>query len=854
MKKRFSLLVSVLIKSKSSVLGFIDGQWFSMCGTIAGHFTLPSPFIHAFCYIWTMRLFIWLLLFQASAIFAQHSAEGCQSIKKYVPLRGGGSAVDPGNLRSDTLDILHYDLSLNLRDMGNAQLSGTCRIDLVALLPGVNILHFDLLALTVDSVYANNTSLAFAQSGESLFVVLSDALQAGDSLSVYVDYHGHPAQDASWGGFYFASGYAYNLGVGFEAVPHNFGRVWFPCFDNFLERSSFSFHVLTTDIKQAYCNGLRTGIEDIGEDSLLTHWQLDEEIPTYLAGVAAAGYSHAELEYMSINGQSIPMWLTAVPGDTTNMKLSFTHLDEAMLTFEQHFGPYRWPKVGYTAVPFNAGAMEHASAIAFPRFMLDGTTTYETTMAHELSHHWWGDLTTCRTAGDMWLNEGWASYCESLFTEALYGADAYRNSVRNNHKDVLMYAHRNDGGRYPVSGIPLNITYGDHVYNKGADVAHSLRGYMGEANFFTACAALMEQHAFSDISSEDLRDFFQQYTEANLTVFFEDWVFAPGFPEFRVHHFTPLANNMYEVDVRQFGHYTNALYTSVPLHITFLDEALNRYTTEAIVGGAQTLAQVQLPNGFVPVHAMLNADDALSLAVLTQERVIHSSGPNDVDFAEMDITVSNLTTGDSVYVQVENHWAQADEPLVQGEYYISPDRWWRVFRRGDTGTLAATMRYYGDSTLQRYSDPLFFEYVEANGYTEDSIVLLYRANPSESWSLFADYELITTPLNNNWQGRLRIGNLISGEYAWAVPTGPTAVQSQPREQWTVYANRQAIIGRGMPQRGEVSIIDQSGKLMSHLNFSRQFEVSTYGWPAGIYTISCLDAEGPGRQTFQVFVN
>ena len=177
------------------------------------------------------------------------------------------------------------------------------------------------------------------------------------------------------------------------------------------------------------------------------------------------------------------MWLTALPGDTTNMKLSFTHLDEAMQAFEGRFGAYRWPKVGFSAVPFNAGAMEHATCIAYPKSLLDGTTNYETLMAHELSHHWWGDLVTCRTAEDMWLNEGWASFCEMLFTEALYGEEAYRDAVRDNHKDVLLYAHRSDGGRFPVSGIPLNITYGDHVYNKGADVARNLRSFMGDEDF-----------------------------------------------------------------------------------------------------------------------------------------------------------------------------------------------------------------------------------------------------------------------------------------------------------------------------------------------------------------------------------
>jgi len=323
-----------------------------------------------------MRHLVFFLLLSVSALHAQHP--NCQSSKRHIPLRGGGGATDPANMRSDTLDVQHYDISIDMRAMASAQVSAICRVELVSLMDNVESIHFDLKALQVDSVYGINGALEFAQGGESLWIQPQESLMQGDSLQVWVAYHGQPVQDATWGGFYFASGYAYNLGVAFDAVPHNFGRVWFPCFDNFVERSTYSFHVLTTEIKEAYCSGVREGVEVIGQDSILTHWRLDQTIPTYLAGMAVASYAHAELSYTSVEGNEIPMWLIAAPSDTTNMKNSFTHLDEAMASFENRFGPYRWSKVGFSAVPFNAGAMEHATNIAYPRSTLDGTTAYET--------------------------------------------------------------------------------------------------------------------------------------------------------------------------------------------------------------------------------------------------------------------------------------------------------------------------------------------------------------------------------------------------------------------------------------------------------------------------------------------
>jgi aminopeptidase N len=718
----------------------------------------------------------------------------------------------------------------------------------------ISRVHLDLKGLLVDSVYTSNGLLDFTQGGESIWVDLPFALSEGDSLSIQVAYHGQPVQDATWGGFYFSAGYAYNLGVGFDAVPHNFGRVWFPCFDNFVERSTYTFHVLTTDIKSAYCSGIREGVEIIGQDSVLTHWRLSESIPTYLAGMAVASYAHAELSYLSITGNEIPMWLIAAPADTTNMKNSFTHLDEAMASFENRFGPYRWSKVGFSAVPFNAGAMEHATNIAYPKSTLDGTTTYETLMAHELSHHWWGDLVTCETAGDMWLNEGWASFCEMIFLEALYGAEAYTEAVRDNHKDVLLYAHRNDGGRYPVSGVPTHITYGDHVYNKGADVARTLRSYMGDADFFEACTAWMNERSFQHANSSDLRDFFQDFTEVNLTFFFDEWVFAPGFPEFRIQSFSSAAaNDMWDVHIKQFNHYNGDFLQEAPLEITFFDTQLNTATAQITANGPNTVETVQLPSGFDPVYACIDRSDKLALAVLAEERVIDNGGPNDCDYAEMDIVVSDLPDGDTVFVRVENHWAQADESLVQGEYYISPDRWWNVFRSGDTGTLSATIRYYGDSLQSRYFDPQFFDYLETFGYNEDSIVLLYRPDPTQSWSLFPDYELITTPGIDNWQGRIKIGNLLSGQYVWAVPNSPLLRPEVVSDGIKIYTSVGKLHGYGLDALGTVAVTDPSGRTIYSADCEYQFIIDTDSWAKGVYQVRIGSMQMNQLYTFKVYI-
>jgi aminopeptidase N len=141
-------------------------------------------------------------------------------------------------------------------------------------------------------------------------------------------------------------------------------------------------------------------------------------------------------------------------------------LPNAVLGFENYYGPYVWNRVGYCLVPFNSGAMEHATNIAYPQ-AATGIAYEVDLMAHELSHHWWGDLMTCETQEDMWLNEGMANYSEKLFLEWTYGYGKYLAEVKSEHDDIVKYIHLREKGFRAISGIPHEYTYGDHVYKKG---------------------------------------------------------------------------------------------------------------------------------------------------------------------------------------------------------------------------------------------------------------------------------------------------------------------------------------------------------------------------------------------------
>jgi aminopeptidase N len=693
--------------------------------------------------------------------------------------------------RSDSLDITQTTLHLDFINWSEQTLYGQADLDMQVLVDDLTIIALDLESFTIDSVHINGQSNDFDYTSPLLTIQLATALNTDDQVTVSVFYHGSPPTDESgWGGFYWQNTIAYNLGVGFDADPHSYGRAWHPCFDNFVERSPYTLHVLHAPEHSVYCGGLQTSTEVLSEDSTLTTYVLEEHIPSYLASVAVGELSSLEDTYTTALGNTIPVELATPSSLLGDVAESFVNLNACTAGFEDNFGPYRWPRVGYVMVPFNAGAMEHATNIAYPQAAVqNGTLSFEDLMAHELSHHWWGDLVTCSTQEDMWLNEGMASYCEALFFESFYGEESYKQKVRSNHKDVLLYAHQNDGERLPVSGIGHEHTYGDHVYNKGASMAHNLRSYLGEA-FFPLLTDFLELNAYSDISSEELRDYLDPLTNADITSFFDNWIFAPGLTDIRLHDFTSTpVDNGFDVTVtlRQYLHYAPELYTNVPVEVTFLNglPGDETYTVSMNVSGLESSATFTgLP--FDPALVLVNRSEKLNQAALTEERWI-DTGTEVFDHSEFRITVDALPS-DSIWFRIENHWTAPELSGLEG-YTIASDRFWRIYS-GPTDGVAAEgrLRFYGNEGSANYFDPLFFEALDNAGLSEEDLVLLWRSEPTQTWAVHPQYELNTQGNANNYQGYIDFAYLGQGDYAWAVAQEGVQVTESNASAIRLYPN------------------------------------------------------------------
>lgn len=664
------------------------------------------------------------------------------------------------NSRSDTVNILDYQINLDFTDMANQQIKGNCKVTFTPKVNGLTALKLDLLELVVDSVVNSTGSLVYNYNDTLLDINLGLVLSTTDTSSVTVYYHGSPQMDASgWGGFYFQGNYAFNLGVGFDANPHNYGRVWFPCFDNFVERSTYEFNMISSSGNKAHCNGEFISENVISGDTITRKWIMNDEIPTYLVCVAVSDYTTVHQSHNGLLG-NIPIELIARAPDTTNLKSSFVHLPDAIDIYEIGYGPYRWNKVGFTLVPFGSGAMEHATNVAYPLSAANGGLGSETLMAHEFAHHWWGDLVTCETAEDMWINEGMATYSEYLFTENVYDYETALEQIKNSNKSIVQYLHINEGGYMPISGVPHEYTYGDRVYKKGALLAHNMRAYLGDSLFFHGLNSVTNTYQFQSLNSSQFRDELTISTGVDMTPFFNDWIFAPGYAHYEIDS-TIISSNGGDYDVEVFIEQklrgNTVFHTQAPIEVTFYDNNWNRVKRTIMTNGQFSSETVTIP--FQPILTLLNEDNRLNQARTDNQLVITSSGTKTLSRSLFNLTTVSVT--DSVLLQVEHHWVKPD--AIQNNpnnYRISESRYWSVNGIIPSSFNANAKIYFDGRYNSGYLD---LDLVPVNG---DSLILLYREDASQDWTVYPYYTKTTISPTIAY-GWMTIDSLLLGDYAFA---------------------------------------------------------------------------------------
>lgn len=766
-----------------------------------------------------------------------------------VPQRFQNYDMTTSIARSDSFDISGYTLTLDLTDYAGQTLQGEALIALNVVSDGVTDLWFDLVDLVVDSVTIDGLGAAFDQTENELHVSPpSGGWQNGNAHEIAITYGGSPYADPYWGGFYFVNDYIYNLGIGLTTIPPNFGKVWHPCFDNFVERATYTYHVKTAGGRTAHCQGAFLGETALGGDTIVRSFSLTHPITTHQAAVAAAPYVDSNDVHMGAYGE-IPIRLTGKAGDINQMVNKFAELGFAIDALEHWWGPYAWERVGYVLT--TDGALEIPTNIAYPVFMVgEGLVSNGGLFSHELGHHWWGDLVAPTLHNHMWLKEGPAEYSSHLFVEWKDGEEAFIETVKDNQLFVLEQAHIDDNGFHPMSPMPDEEIYGRHTYYKGASVLHNLRAYLGDELFRSGMqsviATLYDSHMDATLFAETL----ESATGVDMAPFFNAHIFQPGFSTWVVDSLSMTSATSTTLHLQQKLRACDNHHEAEPLDVTLYNLSGERFETDIVVGGP--LANVEVDHaGFEgPIaFAALNESGRLNQGRMDITYTVNeTSGITQLPWVGLRAGCDAILEGDSAIVRVEHHWAAPDaSPVAPYVDELSSTHFWVVDGVWPEGLILDARIQYDGSDSDELDHDLY-------GVTEADAFLAWRSGAGEPWVEFPDYEWQSGSLSNG-AGLFRIPQLLKGQYAFANGDVSLDVEATQSRSWSIGPNPAVNDVQVLGEHGRlVEVFDGRGACVLRIRSGDDTPVSfsVANWPAGSYVVRC--AREAAGQTLVVSPN
>ncbi|HEX05269.1 MAG TPA: T9SS type A sorting domain-containing protein, partial [Bacteroidetes bacterium] len=334
-------------------------------------------------------------------------------------------------------------------------------------------------------------------------------------------------------------------------------------------------------------NGLLDSIIDNGDGTHTYNWTNDEQTSTYLLSMAAGEYNVVNDGPAGVNDTPVAYWI--LPQYQAQAEYDFGQTDDMIDYFEPLFGEYPFVKYDQSmAAIFNGwGAMEHQTATTFGyNLARSGTRAYENIVAHELAHQWWGDLVGPRTFADIWLNEGFATYCEALWAES-YSLEDRRNTMASFRSSFFNHDNSN---RHPVYDPPDGHMFCTTVYKKGGWVLHMLRWVVGDEAFFDGLQYYADQHAYESASTPDFQAAMETVSGMDLNSFFNEWVYDQGYPEYIATDFqTGIVGGEYSLSFTLYQTQTNAPYFSTPIPILVREQ-----TTDSSQNYRETMVRAEV--------------------------------------------------------------------------------------------------------------------------------------------------------------------------------------------------------------------------------------------------------------------
>ncbi|MFI6737198.1 M1 family metallopeptidase [Nonomuraea sp. NPDC050451] len=406
--------------------------------------------------------------------------------------------------------VSRYDLTLKYR-LANNRLEGTALLTVTAAEP-LSVLDLDLGRFRVEGVTVDGIPARHLHGQGKLRVTLPWSLPAGAVAGVEVRYSGRPVPVSSpWGGLGWEE-----LSDGALVAGQPIGAPsWFPCNDRPGDKASYRISVTTASPYRVVANGVLTDQRRAGGN---TTWVYDQPEPmaSYLASVQIGRYRVAEVAGTQV---AHPARLA------TRVRHDFGRQGEMMAAFTDRFGPY--PFGGYVVVVADDDLdipVEAQGMSIFGRNHVDGRRGSERLVAHELAHQWFGNSLTVACWSDIWLQEGFATYAEWLWSEAS-GEQPAAAHARRWHQRLTALPQD-----FVLTDPGVGTLFDDRVYKRGALTVHALRRALGDEAFFPMLRAWTAGRRHANVTTQDFAAHVQRHTTQPVGPLLSAWLHDKPLP------------------------------------------------------------------------------------------------------------------------------------------------------------------------------------------------------------------------------------------------------------------------------------------------------------------------------------
>jgi aminopeptidase N len=395
-----------------------------------------------------------------------------------------------------------------------------------------NKIEFDCAdTLNVQSVTYHNTPISFSHNNNILKANFPITLSAGVQDSVTITYKGTPV--ATGLNSYQLGSHLGDSVLATLSQPYG-SRDWWPSKSSLDDKIDSADIIITVPKPYKVATAGLLIKTDSTDTQYTYHWKTKYPTVTYLFGVAAYPYLVKERK-VKINSDTLYLLNYIYPDHEQELDDYTLMLDSLLAFFSQKFGPYPFKNEKYGHAQWNrGGGMEHQTM----SFM--GNFNHEL-VAHELAHQWFGNKITCGSWSDIWLNEGFATYCTMLTYQYFFGGYWWYKSREVTLERALM----DSGSVYCDDTTNVFRIFNPFLsYAKGAYTLHMLRWLMGDNKFFSAINLYLNDPSlkYSFAKTNNLKTYLETEYGNSLDEFFNDWYYGKGFPEYYL-YWTPATDS-----------------------------------------------------------------------------------------------------------------------------------------------------------------------------------------------------------------------------------------------------------------------------------------------------------------------